>query len=123
MKQQSMAVAAIRDIGGWDVYELCYDTFQFYRCGDTELFPERIGLAHMSGIIRVDLKPGELTEPDRGLIENVDRVENLTQLRALKQAGYNGFVSLEPFSPAVQQSPRLLNELQVSFAKVADALV
>jgi 2-keto-myo-inositol isomerase len=122
MKRQSMAVAAVTDIDGWDVYELCYDTFQFFRCGDTQLFPERIGLAHMSGIARIDLKPGELTEPDRGLIEDIDRVENLRQLRALKAAGYDGFVSMEPFSPVVQQSPLLIRELQASFDRVAQAL-
>jgi 2-keto-myo-inositol isomerase len=122
MKRQDMAVAAISDIDGWDAYELCYDTFQFFRCGDTQLFPERIGLAHMSGITRADLLPGELTEPDRVLIANVDRVENLRQLRALKDAGYDGFFSMEPFNPGVQQSPHLQDELRSSFAIVAAAL-
>jgi 2-keto-myo-inositol isomerase len=122
MKKQSMAVAAIADIDGWDAYELCYDTFQFFRCGDTVLFPEHIGLAHMSGITRDDLTPGELTEPDRGLINDIDRVENITQLRALKAAGYKGFVSMEPFNPDVQRSAILRNELQASFAKVAEAI-
>jgi 2-keto-myo-inositol isomerase len=122
MKLQSMAVAAISDIDGWDAYQLCYDTFQFFRCGDTELFPERIGLAHMSGISRTDLLPGELTEPDRVLIAKVDRVENLRQLRALKLAGYNGFVSMEPFNRDVQLSPRLKDGLRSSFALVSAAL-
>jgi 2-keto-myo-inositol isomerase len=119
MKKQSMAVAAIADVDGWDVYELCYDTFQFFRCGDTELFPERIGLAHMSGIARGDLAPEELTEPDRVLIGPVDRVENVRQLRALKQAGYRGFISMEPFNPGVQTSPHLQKELRSSLAMVA----
>jgi 2-keto-myo-inositol isomerase len=122
MKMQGMAVAAISDVDGWDAYRLCYDTFQFFRCGDTELFPEMIGLAHMSSITRTDLLPSELTEPDRVLIANVDRVENLRQLRALKRAGYNGFVSMEPFNPEVQQSPRLQDELRSSFARVSAAL-
>ncbi len=122
MKMQSLAVAAIADIEGWNAYELCYDTFQFFRCGDTALFPERIGLAHMSGITRGDLPPGELTEPDRVLIEDTDHVENLRQLRALKEAGYEGYVSMEPFNVAVQQSANLVTRLQSSFARVATAL-
>jgi 2-keto-myo-inositol isomerase len=121
MKKQSMAVAAIADIDGWDAYELCYDTFQFFRCGDTVLFPERIGLAHMSGITRSDLTPGELTEPDRVLVNDADRVENISQLRALKSAGYKGFVSMEPFNPDVQRAPHLQNDLKTSFAKVMAA--
>jgi 2-keto-myo-inositol isomerase len=122
MKKQGMAVAAITDIDGWDAYELCYDTFQFFRCGDTQLYPERIGLAHMSGITRDDLSPGDLTEPDRVLIEALDRVENVRQLRALRDAGYNGFVSMEPFNPGVQQSPDLARQLQASFGFVKAAL-
>ena len=122
MKKQSMAVAAITDTDGWDAYELCYDTFQFFRCGDTELFPERIGLAHMSGITRPDLTPKELTEPDRVLVEAVDRVDNLRQLRRLKEAGYRGYVSMEPFNSNIQHSPQLVNELRRSFARVESAL-
>lgn len=119
LKQQGMAVAAVSDIDGWDAYELCYDTFQFFRCDDSQLYPDRIGLAHMSGITRSDLPPGELTEPDRVLIEATDRVENLKQLRTLKDAGYEGFVSMEPFNTQVQQSTDLQRQLRASFARVA----
>jgi 2-keto-myo-inositol isomerase len=122
MKRQDMAVAAVTDIDGWDAYQLCYDTFQFFRCGDTQLIPDRIGLAHMSGIARADLAPGELTEPDRGLIFVGDRVGNIPQLRALKAAGYYGFVSMEPFSPAVQTDPDLPAHLRASLDYVAALL-
>jgi 2-keto-myo-inositol isomerase len=122
MKKQSMAVAAIADIGGWDAYELCFDTFQFFRSGDTVLFPDHIGLAHMSGIVRKDLIPGELTEPDRVLIEAIDRVENIKQLRALQAAGYSGYVSIEPFNTDVQQSEDLQVKLRDSFARVRAGL-
>jgi 2-keto-myo-inositol isomerase len=119
MKRQDRAVAAVTDIDGWDAYQLCYDTFQFFRCGDTRLFPDRIGLAHMSGIARKDLVPGELTEPDRGLIFVGDRVGNIAQLRALTSAGYQGFVSMEPFSPEVQRDLRLPDHLRASLDYVA----
>ncbi|WP_333818246.1 TIM barrel protein [Tabrizicola sp.] len=122
MTRQDSAVAAVTEIDGWDAYQLCYDTFQFFRCGDTQLFPERIGLAHMSGIARTDLAPGELTEPDRGLIFVGDRVGNIAQLRALKAAGYQGFVSMEPFSPEVQRDPELATHLRASLEYVANLL-
>ena len=122
MKKQAMAVAAVSDIDGWDAYELCYDTFQFFRCGDDELFPERIGLTHISGITRGDLGPEKLTEPDRGLIDATDRVDNINQIKRLLDAGYEGFISMEPFSPQVQQSPDLLANLRASFARLSDAL-
>lgn len=122
MKRQDVAVAAVTDVDGWDAFELCYDTFQFFRCGDTELVPERIGLAHMSGIARADLAPGELTEPDRGLIFVGDRVGNIAQLRALKATGYSGFVSMEPFSPEVQKDPNLSAHLRASLDYVSALL-
>lgn len=122
MKRQDMAVAAVTDIDGWDAYQLCYDTFQFFRCGDTQLIPDRIGLAHMSGIARADLAPGDLTEPDRGLIFVGDRVGNIAQLRALQAAGYRGFISMEPFSPEVQRDPNLATHLRASLEYVASLL-
>lgn len=122
MKRQDMAVAAVGDIDGWDAYQLCYDTFQFFRCGDTQLFPDRIGLAHMSGIARTDLAPGALTEPDRGLIFVGDRVGNIAQLRALKATGYSGFVSMEPFNPTVQRDPDLVAHLRASLDYVSALL-
>lgn len=119
MKRQAMAVAAVTDIDGWDCYQLCYDTFQFFRCGDDQLFPDHIGLAHMSGISRSDLSPADLTEPDRGLVFPDDRVGNIAQLQALKAAGYSGFISMEPFDPAVQTDPDLAQHLRASLDYVA----
>ena len=68
---------------------------------------DHIGLVHISGIARNDLAPDALTEPDRGLIFIDDRVGNIAQLRLLLAAGYSGFVSVEPFSPHVQNDPDL----------------
>lgn len=118
MKRQDMAVAAVTDVDGWDCYQLCYDTFQFFRCGDDRLFPEHVGLAHISGISRKDLPPADLSEPDRGLIFAGDRVGNVAQMRGLIAAGYKGFVSIEPFDPAVQSDPELAQKLKASLEYV-----
>ena len=122
MKRQDMAVAAVSEIDGWGDYKLCYDTFQFFRCGDTQLFHDRIGLAHMSGIARTDLSPGDLVEPDRGPVFVGDRVGNIAQLRALKAAGQEGFVSMVPFSPEVQNDPELASHLRASLEYVSTLL-
>lgn len=119
MKRQAMAVAAIGDIDGWDCYQLCYDTFQFFRCGDDTLFPQHVGLAHMSGIRRPDLMPSELTGPDRGLVFPDDRVGNVAQLQSLKASGYAGFILMEPFDTAVQTDPDLSQHLRASLDYVA----
>jgi 2-keto-myo-inositol isomerase len=111
MMQQRTAVAAVTDVAGWDAFRICHDTFQYYRCGDSQIFPEHVGLVHISGIDRTDLWPDELTEPDRGLVSGNDRVGNVAQLQSLIGAGYRGFVSIEPFNPVVQQDPALASQL------------
>lgn len=117
MKRQAMAVAAMREVGG--PFELCYDTFQFFRCGDEAVFAEAVGLVHVSGITREDLAPGELCEPDRGLVGAVDRVDNLGQIARLRAAGYRGWISMEPFDPAVQADPNLASALAASLQRLA----
>lgn len=121
MNRQAQAVAALDDIGGGADFQLCYDTFQHYRASDDALFPDRIGLIHISGIARADLGPGDLTEPDRGFVFLGDRVGNIARLRAMIEAGYHGFVSMEPFDPTTQQDPRLTERLRASLYYVASA--
>lgn len=121
MNRQAQAIAALDEIGGGDDFQLCYDTFQHFRASDDSLFPERIGLVHISGIARPDLEPDELTEPDRGFVFLGDRVGNIVRLRAMVDAGYNGFVSMEPFSPETQNDPKLAECLRASLDYVKGA--
>ena len=79
------------------------------------------GLVHISGIARPDLEPDELTEPDRGFVFLGDRVGNIVRLRAMVDAGYNGFVSMEPFSPETQNDPKLAERLRASLDYVKGA--
>ncbi|MCB2159683.1 MAG: xylose isomerase, partial [Rhodobacteraceae bacterium] len=64
-----------------------------------------------------------LLEPDRGLVFVDDRVGNVAQIKALQNAGYDGFVSMEPFSPAVQNDPELPARLRASLDYVGSLLV
>jgi 2-keto-myo-inositol isomerase len=114
LTRQARAVEAVTDIDGWDAFALCYDTFQFFRCGDDRAFPEHVGLAHVSGISRRDLAPADLTEPDREFVFVNDRVGNVAQLRALLAVGYGGYVSMESFSPATQRDPMIAAHLKAS---------
>lgn len=122
MKKQSAAVAAIEDINGWDDFALCYDTFQYFRCADDALFLDKVSLIHISGIDRMDLSPGELTEPDRGLIKSGDRVGNIEKLKLAAKAGYSGFVSVEPFNTQTQRDPKLPEKLRETIDLVRTAI-
>ncbi len=114
MKRQMKAVAAVEDAGNWRDFGLCHDTFQFWRCGDTRMFPEHFGMVHVSGIARQGTPPEALAEPDRGLVFPDDRSGVIAQLRQILAAGYRGTVSFEPFDPEVQRDPRLANHLAAS---------
>jgi 2-keto-myo-inositol isomerase len=111
LRSQSLAVEAIEDVGGAGPLQLCYDTFQFYRASDVRLFPQHIGLVHVSGITRTDLAREELTEPDRGFVDTSDICGTIGQLRAIRAAGYGGYVSMEPFDPAIQGRADVSEEL------------
>ena len=122
MKNQSRAAAAIDDVGGRTSFALCYDTFQYFRCSDDALFLDMVALIHVSGISRTDLAPGELTEPDRGLVMADDRVGNIDVLKRAFANGYSGFVSIEPFNPETQRDPHLLSKLRRSIDMMRSAL-
>lgn len=122
LKHQVEAVEVIDTLNAFGPLQLCYDTFQFFRCGDTRLFPEHIGLVHISGITRTDRTPAELDEPDRGLVGEYDRVDNLERLRDLADAGYDGYVSMEPFDPKAQSDPALSDALAKSLDHVTAQL-
>ena len=122
LRYQKDAVAAVEDIGGWDAFSICHDTFQFFRCGDDEMFFEHIGLVHISGVRHDDREPHHLTEPDRGFVLAGDRVGNVEQLRRLLSAGYDGHVSMEAFDPQAQMDPAIAARLTASFQYVSGAL-
>ncbi|WP_210527625.1 TIM barrel protein [Rubellimicrobium arenae] len=114
LSRQAIAVEAVSEIDGWSNFALCYDTFQFFRCGDDRTFPEHVGLVHVSGISRRDLMPADLTEPDREFVFVNDRAGNVEQLRRLLATGYGGYISMEPFSPETQRDPAIGARLKAS---------
>lgn len=122
LRFQTPAVEAISEIDGWDAFALCYDTFQFFRSNDTALHPLKIQLVHISGISRRDLAPSALTEPDRGFVDEHDICGTVDQLRRVRQAGFRGFVSMEPFDPVIQAAISVDRELRASFEFVRRAL-
>ena len=123
LRHQKPAVQAISDIDGWDAFALCHDTFQFFRSGDPQLHPSRIRLVHISGITRRDLLPDELTEPDRGFVTADDVCGNVDQLLQLRQAGFQGYVSVEPFDPAIHALKDARAPLQASLQYLRQAML
>jgi 2-keto-myo-inositol isomerase len=122
LRRQSLAVAAILDVDGAGPLQLCYDTFQYYRASDSQLFPEHIGLVHISGITRTDRSREALTEPDRVFVDARDICGTVDQLRSIRARGYAGYISMEPFNPDIQARADVSAELGLSLEHVKQAL-
>lgn len=115
LNRQAAAVEAVDETVGWQHFGLCHDTFQFWRASDPSMFPQHVALVHISGIPPGDVDRRELRDADRGFVYVGDRSENVKQLIQLRNGGYSGFVSMEPFNEAVQTDPRSAARLQASF--------
>jgi 2-keto-myo-inositol isomerase len=122
LNSQMVAANAIRDVDGAGPLQICFDTFQHFRASDGAWDASLVGLVHVSGIVRQDLQPDQLTEPDRGFVTVEDRCDNIGKLKALRESGYAGFVSMEPFSPVIHAMADATAPLASSFAYLRGAL-
>ena len=101
LRSKAEAVDAIAAEGGIGRFKLVHDTFHHHLAGGGAIFPEHTGIVHISGVVDPLLKPEEMQDGHRILVDARDRLGNIEQIRALTQAGYTGAFSFEPFSPLV----------------------
>ena len=120
LRTKRAAVDAIDEVGAGDRFKLLHDTFHHYLASERELFPERTGLVHISGVEDRGLALNARDE-HRVLVGAADIMDNVGQIRSLRAGGYAGPFSLEPFSPAVHALPDPAGALRDSFAFVARA--
>lgn len=103
LRRKSAAIEAIQAAGGEGVYKLLHDTFHHHLAGETEFFPEWTGLVHISGVTDPAVPVDNMLDAHRVLVDADDRLENVTQIKALISGGYTGPFSFEPFSPQVHE--------------------
>jgi 2-keto-myo-inositol isomerase len=101
LRSKVEAVEAIDAVGGRGRFKLVHDTFHHYLAGGGPIFPEHTGVVHISGVVDPALKPEEMQDGHRILVDEHDRLGNTQQIRELIDAGYRGAFSYEPFSPEV----------------------
>lgn len=120
------AVDAIDAVGGADTYRLLHDTFHHAIARDPDMYPQRTGLVHISGVSAPDIAVSEMRDAHRVLIDDQDRIDNVGQIAALIRGGYAGHFSIECFAQNVQDSVDLPVELARSMAlvqaRVAEAI-
>lgn len=102
LRLKSKAAEAIRAVEGTDTFRLVHDTFHHHLAGESEMFPELTGLVHISGVDNPDVAVDDMRDADRVLVTENDRLGNIEQIRELRRAGYDGYLSFEPFAAEVQ---------------------
>lgn len=95
------AAEAIAALGFETHFRLVHDTFHHAVSGEEDVFAELTGIVHVSGVTDTAVRLGEMRDADRVLVDPLDRLGNIAQLKLLHQSGWDGFVSMEAFAPAV----------------------
>lgn len=119
LRTKREALAAIDAAGGGDVYRLVHDTFHHHLAGETEFFPERTGLVHISGVVDPAVAVTDMLDAHRVLVDAADRLENLAQIRTLVDAGFEGPYSFEPFAAEVHALEDPVAAMRDSMAYIA----
>ena len=122
LRTKAEAIRAIDAAGGGDVYRLVHDTFHHHLAGETEFFPERTGLVHISGVTDPAVSVADMLDAHRVLVDGGDRLENIAQIRTLQAAGYNGPYSFEPFASEVHELKNPAAALKDSINHISRAL-
>ncbi len=98
-KAETVAVIDALDIG--DTVRIVHDTFHHYLAGGGPVFSGHTGIVHVSGVVNPDIARTEMTDADRILVDERDRLGSVEQLADLLSAGYAGPVSFEAFAEEV----------------------
>jgi 2-keto-myo-inositol isomerase len=104
LRMKRAALTAIDETGGGDVFSLVHDTLHHFLSGETEMFPARTGLVHVSGVVDRSLERADIEDRHRTLVTPDDTLHSVEQVRSLWQGGYRGLVSMEAFAPSVRDS-------------------
>ena len=116
LRRKRDAVDAIDAVGGGQAFRVLHDTFHHFLAGETEIFPDRTGLVHISGVEDRALAHGQIRDMHRVLVGPADILGNFGQILALRRGGYGGPFSFEPFSPAVHDLADVAAALRSSMA-------
>ena len=122
LKTKEQAVNAIEYVGGSSVFKLVHDTFHHHIAQEKKIFPRQTGIVHISGIIEKELGIDEMQDKHRELIDSRDRLDNVGQIKNLKDRGYSGPISFEVFSPKLHNAKNLKAKIQNSLNFIQNSI-
>jgi 2-keto-myo-inositol isomerase len=118
LRLKRTAIDAIDAVGHAETFAVLHDTFHHFLAGETEIFPLRTGLVHISGVEDRGLALVQIRDAHRVLVGAADLIDNVGQIRALVGGGYSGPVSFEPFSEDVHAIADIAGALRASIVFV-----
>ncbi|MEN9010492.1 MAG: TIM barrel protein [Yoonia sp.] len=95
------ALAVLSDLGNPRCFALIHDTFHHALSGETDVFAKATKIVHISGVTDPTVRFDDMTDAERGLVDDQDRLGNIDQIVALRAQGYAVPLSFEAFSPHV----------------------
>lgn len=122
LRSKEELVETIEALGGRDRFKLVHDTFHHTLAGGGPIFPEYTRIVHISGVVDPKLSVEQMEDAHRVLVDENDRLGNVAQLRALLEAGYDGPVSYECFSPETHALSDPEAEIRRSFDFISSQL-
>jgi 2-keto-myo-inositol isomerase len=111
LRLKAEAISAIDDVGGSKRFKLTHDTFHHFVSGEKEVFADRTGLIHVSGVTDRKHTVATMRDVQRELVDANDMIHNRGQVQRLIAAGYKGLVSFEPFAPAVHKDKAIARSI------------
>lgn len=101
LRYKDILADVIDAVGGQGTYFMVHDTFHHHLAGGGPIFPALTGIVHVSGVVDPAVAVSDMRDPHRVLVDRHDRLGNVAQIAALRDAGYAGPISYEPFARSV----------------------
>jgi 2-keto-myo-inositol isomerase len=101
LRYKDILADVIDAVGGRGTYFMVHDTFHHHLAGGGAIFPELTGIVHVSGVTDPAVSVADMRDGHRVLVDAADRLGNVAQIVALREAGYAGPISYEPFATSV----------------------
>lgn len=101
LREKSEAISVIRSLDATAHVKIVHDTFHHALAGGGDIFPDETGIVHISGVVDIGVNLSEMEDAHRVMVDSADRLGNVDQIKALKEAGYTGAFSFECFAPEI----------------------
>ncbi|WP_113407290.1 TIM barrel protein [Hyphomicrobiales bacterium] len=122
LRYKAELVDAINALDAAHRYKLVHDTFHHALADGGPIFAGHTGIVHISAVVDPTLQLNQMEDEHRVLVDRLDRLDNVGQIKALQAAGYVGPISYECFSPLVHDLTNPREAIQASFDFIESSL-